>query len=423
MEHLYSVYLAFPNVSTDTRNIQKDSLFFALRGEKFDANQYAGQALEKGAAYAVVDDPSVVKDDRYILVSDVLTALQQLARTHRNHLSIPVLALTGSNGKTTTKELTRDVLLKKFRVHATKGNLNNHIGVPLTILSAPAMTEFLLIEMGANHQGEIHQLCQIANPNYAMITNIGKAHLEGFGGVEGIKKGKSELYRYIGHHGGKLFINTDDAVLVSLLPPDLPLVSYSPSAMLQIEKTDPALHFLYKDKRIISQLYGAYNLPNIAFAIACGAYFGVDDTAIAEAIASYVPDNNRSQRKEWQTNTLILDAYNANPTSMRASLESFARMPSEKKLAVLGDMLELGDYALEEHQAIIDLVGELQLSDVIFIGPQFLAAAKGRIGHYFADVTAARVHFQACNYTDTLILLKGSRGIAVESILNQPEQA
>jgi UDP-N-acetylmuramoyl-tripeptide--D-alanyl-D-alanine ligase len=417
MESLYALFQDFPRISTDTRSIEKDSLFFALRGDRFDGNKYAAEALAKGAAYAIVDDGDVKDGPRYIVVPNVLDSLQQLARIRRQHLNVPVLALTGSNGKTTTKELTRDVLAQKYRVHATKGNLNNHIGVPLTILSAPAETEFLLVEMGANHQGEIDALCMIAQPMYGMITNIGKAHLEGFGGVEGIKKGKSELYRYVADHGGFIFINTDDEVLTNLLPDGIGKLSYSPSRSLILRGSDPTISFEYNQQLVHTHLYGAYNIPNIGFAIAAGEYFGVEKSKIALAIAAYTPENNRSQLTEWGTNSLILDAYNANPSSMKASLESLAKMPAQKKVAVLGDMLELGDYTIGEHRAIIQLAEELGLQHVLFVGPHFCEAGKGLPGHFFDNLTTASQYFHGQNYSDALILLKGSRGMAIEKML------
>jgi len=416
MDQIYTIYRQCRTICTDTRHISQGCLFFALRGDRFDGNAFALQALEKGAAYAIVDDASVASGPSMILVENVLESLQQLARLHRNHLSVPVLALTGSNGKTTTKELTRDVLSQKFRVHATKGNLNNHIGVPLTILSAPDDTEFLLIEMGANHQGEIDALCHIANPSYAMITNIGKAHLEGFGGVEGIKKGKSEIYRYVSANKGKLFVNTEDANLFSLVPTDGHLIPYSPSALIQVERTDPTLRFTYRDQFVQTHLYGAYNVSNIAFAIAAGEYFGVSHEKIAEAISHYVPENNRSQLKEWQGNVLIMDAYNANPTSMKASLESLSKMPGYK-VAVLGDMLELGEYTQSEHEAMIAFTREIALDEVLFIGPCFSQAGQDQKGHFFQNVDEAKPYFQSRHFSNAHILLKGSRGIAVETIL------
>ncbi|MBK7700114.1 MAG: UDP-N-acetylmuramoyl-tripeptide--D-alanyl-D-alanine ligase [Saprospiraceae bacterium] len=351
IELLYTVWLEARAISTDSRKIVVGSIFFALRGGRFDGNTFASQALELGASYVVVDDESVVVsgDKRYIVVEDVLTSLQQLANKHRSTLSIPVLALTGSNGKTTTKELARNVLSKKFKTHATEGNLNNHIGVPLTILSTPDDAQFLIVEMGANHQGEIDLLCQIAAPNYGMITNIGKAHLEGFGGVEGIKKGKSEMYRYLTQHGGKIFINSDDNVLMSLLPEKVKTIQYEVQTLLNLIDAEPTLKLDYRNVQVTTQLYGTYNLPNIAFAICVGEYFGVEQAEIIEAISEYTPDNNRSQILKIDTNIIIKDAYNANPSSMVLSIESFSKILGPK-VVVLGDMLELGEYAPSEHQ-------------------------------------------------------------------------
>lgn len=418
IELLYTVWLEARAISTDSRKIVVGSIFFALRGDRFDGNAFATQALELGASYVVVDDESVVVsgDKRYIVVEDVLTSLQQLANKHRSTLSIPVLALTGSNGKTTTKELARNVLSKKFKTHATEGNLNNHIGVPLTILSTPDDAQFLIVEMGANHQGEIDLLCQIAAPNYGMITNIGKAHLEGFGGVEGIKKGKSEMYRYLTQHGGKIFINSDDNVLMSLLPEKVKTIQYEVQTLLNLIDAEPTLKLDYRNVQVTTQLYGTYNLPNIAFAICVGEYFGVEQAEIIEAISEYTPDNNRSQILKIDTNIIIKDAYNANPSSMVLSIESFSKILGPK-VVVLGDMLELGEYAPSEHQKIIDLVNDKDFIDVIFIGHQFCSAGMGKRGNYFENTDLARLYFHTKNYKNITILLKGSRGISVEKIL------
>ncbi|HMT70108.1 MAG TPA: UDP-N-acetylmuramoyl-tripeptide--D-alanyl-D-alanine ligase [Saprospiraceae bacterium] len=418
IELLYTVWLEARAISTDSRKIVVGSIFFALRGDRFDGNTFATQALELGASYVVVDDESVVVagDRRYIFVEDVLTSLQQLANKHRSTLSIPVLALTGSNGKTTTKELARNVLSKKFKTHATEGNLNNHIGVPLTILSTPDDAQFLIVEMGANHQGEIDLLCQIAAPNYGMITNIGKAHLEGFGGVEGIKKGKSEMYRYLAQHGGKIFINSDDNVLMSLLPEKVKTIQYEVQTLLNLIDAEPTLKLDYRNVQVTTQLYGTYNLPNIAFAICVGEYFGVEQAEIIEAISEYTPDNNRSQILKIDTNIIIKDAYNANPSSMVLSIESFSKILGSK-VVVLGDMLELGEYAPSEHQKIIDLVNDKDFIDVIFIGHQFCSAGMGKRGNYFENTDLARLYFHTKNYKNITILLKGSRGISVEKIL------
>lgn len=418
IELLYTVWLEARAISTDSRKIVVGSIFFALRGDRFDGNTFATQALELGASYVVVDDESVVVsgDKRYIVVEDVLTSLQQLANKHRSTLSIPVLALTGSNGKTTTKELARNVLSKKFKTHATEGNLNNHIGVPLTILSTPDDAQFLIVEMGANHQGEIDLLCQIAAPNYGMITNIGKAHLEGFGGVEGIKKGKSEMYRYLAQHGGKIFINSDDNVLMSLLPEKVKTIQYEVQTLLNLIDAEPTLKLDYRNVQVTTQLYGTYNLPNIAFAICVGEYFGLEQAEIIEAISEYTPDNNRSQILKIDTNIIIKDAYNANPSSMVLSIESFSKILGPK-VVVLGDMLELGEYAPSEHQKIIDLVNDKDFIDVIFIGHQFCSAGMRKRGNYFENTDLARLYFHTKNYKNITILLKGSRGISVEKIL------
>ncbi len=418
IESLYKIWLGNRLISTDSRKIGKNSIFFALRGDRFDGNTFANQALELGASYVVVDDESVVVsgDKRYIVVDDVLTRLQQLANKHRSTLSIPVLALTGSNGKTTTKELARNVLSKKFKTHATEGNLNNHIGVPLTILSTPDDAQFLIVEMGANHQGEIDLLCKIAAPDYGMITNIGKAHLEGFGGVEGIKKGKSEMYRHLAKTGGKIFVNEDDEVLLSLLPENALTIPYKVGEVLNVINDEPTLKLEYDNSQFNTQLYGIYNLPNIAFAICAGTYFGVETSDIINAICEYVPDNNRSQLMKLGTNTIIMDAYNANPSSMALSITSFSKM-SGSKVAVLGDMLELGEYALSEHIKIINLAIEMDFVDVIFIGKQFCLAGSDQIGNYFENTELAKQYFHSRNYQNSTILLKGSRGIGVEKIL------
>lgn len=417
---LYELYLKHPFICTDSRNIIEGSIFFALKGSNFDGNKYAEEALSKGAAYSVTDNTEYSVSSGCILVDDVLTSLQALARLHRIQLNIPVIAITGSNGKTTTKELCRDILKKKFKVVATKGNLNNHIGVPLTILSAPMDTELLFIEMGANHQGEIDTLCRIAEPDFGAITNVGKAHLEGFGGEEGVKKGKSELYRYLTEKRGTIFINTDDKVLNALVPSGTSCVRYSAAELMNDINQTPFINFSIKglSKRCYTHLVGLYNIPNIALGIAMGQYFGVRNDDIIEALESYIPENNRSQLIERDGNTFILDAYNANPTSMAASIESFRSSEFNSKVLVLGDMLELGDVSLQEHDSIINLVDKSVWTDVIFIGPFFNAAKKSDKYHFFADIEAARQYFKSTGYNQSAILLKGSRGMALEKLLS-----
>jgi UDP-N-acetylmuramoyl-tripeptide--D-alanyl-D-alanine ligase len=417
IQQLYQIYTTHPIICTDSRKITKDCIFFALRGENFNGNIYAESAIEKGAAYAVVDEKVHKNGTHFILVDDVLQTLQQLANYHRHHLKIPVMSITGSNGKTTTKELCRDVLQRKFNVKATAGNLNNHIGVPLTILSTDSEIEFLIVEMGANHQGEIDALCKIADPDYVMITNIGKAHLEGFGGIEGIKKGKSEMYRYAAVHHKKIFINTDDEVLMSLLPKNADTINYSATLLAKLKDEKPFITFEYNGFTHNTQLYGSYNISNIAFAIAAGEYFGVDPKDISSAISNYIPENNRSQITKQKSNTIIKDAYNANPTSMKFSIESFAKLEASNKILILGDMLELGSHTAEEHSAIIHLTKQLILNDVIFIGKNFSEVKDEQHGVYFENVQAAKSYFEKRDITNTTILLKGSRGIAVEKLL------
>jgi UDP-N-acetylmuramoyl-tripeptide--D-alanyl-D-alanine ligase len=418
INQLYEIYLKNPNVCTDTRKISDNCLFFALKGDRFNGNEYALKALELGASFAIVDDRTLITDSRLIFVNDVLTTLQELARYHRLQLNIPVLGITGSNGKTTTKELSREVIKQKYKVKATIGNLNNHIGVPLTILDTSSDIEFLIVEMGANHQGEIDLLCKIALPDYVMITNIGKAHLEGFGGFEGVKLGKSEMYKFANNFDKKIFLNKDDSVLTSLIPSDSEIISYSGSQMLSIISEEPFLKLRYNDKEIATNLYGSYNLSNIAFAIKLGEYFSVDQDMIVKGIADYRPDNNRSQLVIINGNTVIKDAYNANPNSMKLSLESFAKVNASSKLVVLGDMLELGEFSQTEHKEILTLVESLGIKEAIYVGENFYKEKEGFNGAFYKKIEDAREYFKIKGYQNYYILLKGSRGISVESILS-----
>lgn len=418
INQLYEIYLKNPNVCTDTRKISDNCLFFALKGDRFNGNEYALKALELGASFAIVDDRTLITDSRLIFVNDVLTTLQELARYHRLQLNIPVLGITGSNGKTTTKELSREVIKQKYKVKATIGNLNNHIGVPLTILDTSSDIEFLIVEMGANHQGEIDLLCKIALPDYVMITNIGKAHLEGFGGFEGVKLGKSEMYKFANNFDKKIFLNKDDSVLTSLIPSDSEIISYSGSQMLSIISEEPFLKLRYNDQEIATNLYGSYNLTNIAFAIKLGEYFSVDQDMIVKGIADYRPDNNRSQLEIINGNTVIKDAYNANPNSMKLSLESFAKVNASSKLVVLGDMLELGEFSQTEHKEILTLVESLGIKEAIYVGENFYKEKEGFNGAFYKKIEDAREYFKIKGYQNYYILLKGSRGISVESILS-----
>lgn len=415
---LYNHWKQSTGIVTDSRKVNPGCIFFALKGDKFDGNTFAYDAIESGADFVVVDDTAFKNNDnaRVIWVEDALETLQHLAGYHRSQLKIPFLAITGSNGKTTTKELTRDVLSAKYKVYATIGNLNNHIGVPLTILSISDDIEFAIIEMGANHQGEIDMLCNIARPDYGVITNIGKAHLEGFGGVEGIKRGKSEMYRYVAAADGHIFVNMDDEILKSLLPTDAHLLTFHASVLhINAQNTD-ILAYQYKDKVYQTHLYGTYNLSNIAFAIACGQYFGVAETDIHTAIMNYKPENNRSQILEYNGNKIILDAYNANPSSMKASIESFVRLGGDQVI-VIGDMFELGAYSQEEHLALIRMIEQYNFIDIIYIGPMLSSLSDGHKGHFFTNISEAKAYFVAQGYQNKKILLKGSRGISVEKIL------
>jgi len=434
---LYARYLAAQGlVSTDSRQPQPGTLFFALNGPSFRGADFAAGALAAGASHAVVDDEALAAHDpaRYTYAPDPLAALQALACEHRRHFAGPVLAVTGSNGKTTTKELLTVVLAQKYNVLATIGNLNNHIGVPLTLLRLrPQEHDFAVIEMGANHRGEIADYCQWAEPTHGLITNIGKAHLEGFGGEAGIAKGKGELFDYVAAHGGTLFSNTLDAKIAAVVAAAVgaqagpapvratypgPADTY-PTAFL---KADPALHLrLWDGTEVAAQLTGEYNFPNLAAAAAVGAFFGVPAAQVAAALAAYNPQNNRSQLVHTDYgNDLILDAYNANPSSMAAALRSFAARPAPAKqgrVAILGDMFELGDSAEAEHRALGELLAELGLTNAVLIGPLMQAAAAAHpAAHYFADKAAAAEWLAHHPLAGQLVLLKGSRGMGLETL-------
>lgn len=413
MSELYDIFRQYPCISTDTRNIGADSVFFALRGATFDGNRFAADALAKGAAYAVVDDPAAVTGDRMLLVDDTLKALQELAREHRRHLAIPILAISGSNGKTTTKELVSRVLAERFEVYATHGNLNNHIGVPLTLLAMTRDTQFGVVEMGASACGEIALLAAIAEPNYGILTNIGRAHLEGFGGPEGVRRGKGELFDYLAGNGGRVFVPREDEVLTEMAAERNGLATeyYSTALADGIE----------------NRLEGNYNRFNIAAAVAIGHYFDVDNERIRHAIGSYIPDNNRSQRTETARNTLVVDCYNANPSSMRASVANFlAETPGmhTRRLLILGDMLELGAWSEREHAAIIRLAAQAPDAELMLVGEEFARAYAGLderspgIALYPTReelIAALRAH----PVDNALVLIKGSRGIGLEKAVGE----
>jgi UDP-N-acetylmuramoyl-tripeptide--D-alanyl-D-alanine ligase len=422
IQELYHLFLEKENVSTDTRNIIKDSIFFALKGENFDANQFAQQALDNGASYVVVDDKNVVKSSKFILVDDVLTTLQNLANHHRKQFKIPVIGITGSNGKTTTKELIYVVLSKKYNTLATQGNLNNHIGVPLTLLSLKKDIEIAIIEMGANHIGEIEFLSKIAEPNFGIITNIGKAHIEGFGSYQGVIQTKSELYKFIKQSQGVLFVNEDDELLMDLSS-EINRIGYGENAKshdFKLIESSPNLKIVWDNNIIRTSLYGKYNFPNIMAAICIGNYFNVDEHDIIDAISNYVSTNNRSQFAKIAGNTYYLDAYNANPTSMNAAVDTFIEGEFSNKLMILGDMLELGSISYEEHLNIIEKALNNQL-ETIFVGNHFFSLSdkykENEFLHFFKIYEEVIKWFVENNPKNRNILVKGSRGIKLEKIV------
>ena len=410
---LYNLYQQHFLVDTDTRNIRKNTIFFALKGDNFNGNTFAEQALKLGASYAVVDEKEFQTNDRILLVADVLKALQELANFHRKQLHIPIIGLTGSNGKTTTKELIHVVLSKKFNTVATKGNLNNHIGVPLTLLSMTNKTELGIVEMGANHQKEIEFLCSICEPDFGYITNFGKAHLEGFGGVEGVIKGKSELYTFLQANQKTAFINADDAIQVEKTK-EIKSVSFNTEGIRFLE-VNPFVKLSYRDTTIQSNLIGKYNFTNIAAAITMGTYFKISETAIKEAIESYIPTNNRSQILTTEHNSIILDAYNANPSSMQVALENFDTLKAPSKVVILGDMFELGKESEHEHQAIVDLATAFNFDETYFVGENFNIAKTNK--PQFKTYQAFEDFLKKNPLKNRSILIKGSRGMRLERIL------
>lgn len=417
---LHQLFLAFPQVCTDTRKITPNCLFFALRGDNFDGNTYAAEALDLGAAYAVVDNPSATGQEGTILVRDVLTTLQDLAKFHRQYCGTKVIGLTGSNGKTTTKELITAVLSKKYRTIATKGNLNNHIGVPLTLLSIMPDTEFAIVEMGANHPKEIDFLCGLAMPDYGYITNFGKAHLEGFGSVEGVIKAKSELYDHLLAHNKFIFFNADDSIQNKKLASVTQKYGFStdmgPHYPIRSLGADPFVRIRVGDVSINTRLVGSYNFANCCAAITIGNYFKVDIMDIKSAIENYIPQNNRSQIIEKNGVRIILDAYNANPSSMKVALENFRDLKAEHKIVFLGDMFELGKSAEAEHQEIADLAANMGFDQVLLIGSNF-HRTKGPLRKYksFEELAEA---LKTTPVEQATVLIKGSRGMALERILD-----
>jgi len=422
IEELYQLFLKHPSVQTDTRKLKNGDLFFALKGENFNGNQFALQALEKGAAYAIVDEADVMLNDRLIVVDDVLSTLQQLAKYHRQQFNIPFLAITGSNGKTTTKELIHAVLSSHFKTYTTEGNLNNHIGIPLTLLKVKSDSEIAVIEMGANHQKEIAGYCRYALPTHGLINNVGKAHLEGFGGIEGVKKGKGELYDFIRENKGTIFINTDFDYLAEMSEGINNKISYgtqNASTTGTLISSEPYLTVAVTSNteigEISTHLVGDYNLPNVLAAVAAGLYFGVPAGKIKTAIENYIPSNSRSQLIEAGSNKIILDAYNANPSSMQLAIENFAKLPAQKKVLMLGAMAELGETSITEHQNIIDLIARFNWHKVVLVGGDFM-----KIEHpfeRFASSAEAKDWFKNQQFSNTHFLIKGSRSMKMEEIM------
>jgi UDP-N-acetylmuramoyl-tripeptide--D-alanyl-D-alanine ligase len=432
-EALYALYQQHQAVSTDTRQLPKGSLFFALKGERFDGNRYAIQALDSGASYAVIDDPAAQTDARCLLVPDVLKALQALARHHRQQFHIPVLGIGGSNGKTTTKELIAVALSAHYPCHYTKGNLNNHIGVPLTLLSMPSGTEIAVIEMGANHPGDISELCEIALPTHGLITNIGKEHLEGFGNLEGVKQAEGELYRFLAKHDGCILLNASEKYLRTMARANRRQIRYqgtteqpepgSKPIEVQLLRETPRvdLAFWSEDGRLVpiqSHLFGRHNFQNLMTAVVTGQYFKVPALKIKTALEAYQPANNRSQLLQKDRTTIILDAYNANPSSVAAALQSLKTMEAPRKIAILGDMLELGADSLKEHLAMLRLATRSGLTQIVLVGAEFGQCDYKRYkAIHFPDAAAAKIWYDAQDLNDALVLIKGSRGIRLEQVL------
>lgn len=424
---LYKLFKKSTGVSTDTRKIDKGNIFFALKGPNFDANEFAPKALEMGASLVVIDDPTyfIEDDERYFIAKDSLKMLQDLANYHRKQLAIPIIGLTGSNGKTTSKELLNAVLKMKFETVATIGNLNNHIGVPLTLLSIGEDAEIAIVEMGANKQGDIQELCEIAEPTHGFITNIGKAHLEGMGGPEGVLKTKTELFQHLKANGGTVFINSQDPILSNMAKRfDNPILYPAKGDFCEVtfEEANPFVKFSVEGGKEIylSSLIGAYNFGNIATALTLGKFFGVPMKEAVEAIVSYKPSNMRSQLIEKRSNLIILDAYNANPSSMEVAIRTFGEMTGKKhKMIILGDMFELGDHAEAEHAKLGEIVSEYEIDKVCFTGKLIVSALeKAPKALYFPDPFSFRNWLQDSQLEDYLILIKGSRGMKLEGLVD-----
>ena len=427
IETLYELFQKYPQVETDTRHLKPGCIFFALRGDNFNGNQFAKQALEAGAAAAIIDDANAYVDERTILVENTLTTLQQLAKFHRQQFNIPFIAITGSNGKTTSKELVNAVLASAFRTYTTQGNLNNHIGIPLTLLRIQKDAEIAVIEMGANHQEEIAGYCTYALPTHGIITNCGKAHLEGFGGVEGVRKGKGELYDFIRANHGTIFLNQDLDYLHPMSQGIAKVVTYgtkdaqtigeiksaNPFLNVSIQKTSNNNTNLFSD--IHTQLVGDYNLANVLLAVSVGTHFNVPPEKIKKALEAYQPTNSRSQLIQKNTNTIILDAYNANPSSMQVAIQNFSKLDAAQKVLLLGSMAELGEESMQEHQQLVNLLLSYKWKEVVLVGDGF-----GELSHPYIQLknsSEAADWFRSQNFSHTHFLIKGSRSMKMETIL------
>ncbi|MDC6352683.1 UDP-N-acetylmuramoyl-tripeptide--D-alanyl-D-alanine ligase [Zeaxanthinibacter sp. PT1] len=418
-EHLYEHFLKSSGACTDTRNISENCLFFALKGDNFNGNKFAGEAIEHGATLAVIDEAEYHQEGNTILVDNVLESLQQLGRFHRMHSKARVIGLTGSNGKTTTKELMHSVLSQSYRVIATRGNLNNHIGVPLTLLRIKKDTEIAIIEMGANHQKEIEFLCTLAEPDFGYITNFGKAHLEGFGGVAGVIAGKSELYNHLKNKNAPIFMNADDQVQREKLQSYTKKIGFSTSDknyyQIKFLEASPFVSLEAEGTVIKTQLVGKYNFNNCCAALLIGKYFNVPMVLIQDALSEYIPENNRSQLVEQAGYHILLDAYNANPTSMKAALENFDQLRSDTKCAILGDMFELGKDAEQEHQEIAELAAKSNFSEVLLVGKNFSRCRTSL--KQFEGFEKLSEYLEKHKLPKGDILIKGSRGMALERVL------
>lgn len=422
INQLHELFLASDGISTDTRKLEPNTLFFALKGANFNGNEFVQKAIEEGCAYAVIDEADYQTNEHCILVDNVLDTLQDLARYHRRQFDIPVLGITGSNGKTTSKELIGAVLEKKYNLLITEGNLNNHLGVPFTLLRLNEDHDFAVIEMGANKPGDIKELAEIAEPNYGIITNIGAAHIEGFGSLEGVINTKTELYRFIQAANGELFVNADDQILMNQLPKLKTFTYGEQNGQVQgtLKSLNPFVLFNYAEgefqsENIQTKLVGKYNFTNFLAAVCIGRHFGVSHNSIQTALEEYTPSNNRSQVQKTKKNTLIVDCYNANPTSMKAAIESFKMMDAKDKTAILGDMLELGEISNTEHAQIVALFAELNIN-LITVGNEF---GKTNHSHHFSNTKDLIESGILSELKEQLILLKGSRGIQLENLIEQ----